>query len=320
MKCIKLMSIAALLFGFTVFSSAQTMQEVTEAYNNGAEAMAAGDLDKAITELEKCVDLAKKVGDDAEELLVVAESALPGLYFKKATNILATRDYPATLQALEATVAVAEKYNSKDVKETAEKTIPQIYMALGNADYTAQKYEDAIKNFDLALARDPNNARAYYVRGVCYQNLKDEANMEESFKLAIEKGTAANDAQSVQGAKTALSRYFYNAGITARRAQKWDDAIVAFTKTLEADVSNFDAYYALASSYNSKKSFDNAIAACEKALQIKTEGSDGVYYEFGTAYAGKNNNAKACEYFKKVGEGPFLAGAKYQIETALKCN
>jgi len=144
--------------------------------------------------------------------------------------------------------------------------------------------------------------------------------MEESYKFAIEKGTANNDAQSVQGAKTALTRYFYNAGIAARRAQKWDDGIAAFTKTIEADDTYFDAYYALSSCYNNKKSFDNAIAACEKALQIKTEGLDGVYYELGTAYAGKNNNAKACEYFKKVGEGPFLAGAKYQIETALKCN
>jgi len=320
MKCIKLMSITVALLGITVITSAQTLQEVTEAYNSGAEAMAARDFDKAITELEKCVDLAKQVGEDAEELQVVAENALPGLYFQKANAVLATRDYPATLQALEATVAAAEKYNSADVKASAEKTIPQIYLALGNADYQAQKYEEAIKNYEQVVARDPNNAGAYYRKGICYQNLKDEANMEESYKLAIEKGTAGNDAASVQGAKTQLSRYFYNAGIAARRAQKWDDAITAFTKTIEADDSNFDAYYALASSYNSKKSFNDAIAACEKALQIKTEGLDGVYYELGTAYAGKNDNGKACEYFKKVGEGPFLAGAKYQIETALKCN
>jgi len=314
------MSIVVALFGITVFASAQTLQEVTEAYNKGAGLMAAGDLDSAIAELERCVDMAKKVGDEAIELQVVAESALPGLYIQKANKILATRDYAATLLALEATVVAAEKYQSKEVKESAEKTIPSIYLALGLADYQAQKFEDAVKNFDQVIARDPNNAGAYYRRGICYQNLKDEAKMEESYKLAIEKGTASNDAQSVQGAKTQLSRYFYNTGIAARKAQRWDEAIAAFTKTIEADSNYFDAYYAMASCHNSKKSFDNAIAACEKALEIKTEGLDGVYYELGTAYAGKNNNARACEYFKKIGEGPFLAGAKYQIETALKCN
>ena len=320
MKCIRLMSIVAALFGITVVVSAQTLQEVTEARNKGSELMAAADLDGAIAELEKCVDLAKKVGDDAIEHQVVAESALPTLYFQKARKVLETRDYPAALKAFEATVAAAEKYNSKDVKETAEKTVPQIYLALGNADYQAQKYEDAVKNYSQVIERDPNNAGAYYRRGICYQNLKDEANMEESYKLAIEKGAAGNDAQSLQGAKTALSRYFYNIGVTARRAQKWDDAIAAFNKTIEADDKYFDAFYALASCQNNKKNFDQAIAACEKALQLKTDGLDAVHYELGTAYAGKNNTAKACEYFKKVGEGPFLAGAKYQIETALKCN
>jgi len=324
MKCIKLISIVVALFGITIISSAQTIQDVTEARNKGAELMAAGDLDGAITELEKCVDLAKKVGDDAEEHQVVAESALPGLYFQKANKILTTRDYQATLKALEATVAAAEKYNSAAIKESAEKTIPQIYLTLGNADYTAQKFEDAIKNYDQVITRDPNNAGAYFRRGICYQNLKVEDKMEESYKLAIEKGTATGDAATVQNAKTALSRYFYNTGITARRAQKWDDAIEALTKTVEVDNENADAYYALASCYNNKKSWDDAISKCEIALQLKSGGDskalDPIYYELGTAYAGKKDNGKACEYFKKVGEGPFLAGAKYQIETALKCN
>ena len=320
MRCFKELSIAALLFGFTAFSSAQTMQEVTEAYNKGGELIAAKNMDGAIAELEKCVDLAKKVGAEAEEIQVLAEIALPGLYFEKAKSVLATRDYQATLQALETTIAAAEKYKSKEVKESAEKTVPQVYLQLGNTDYQAQKYEDAIKNFDQVIAREPNMARAYYVKGVCYQNLKDEAKMEESYKLAIEKGSATNDAQTVQGAKTALSRYFYNAGIAARRAQKWDDAIAAFTKTIEADESNFDAYFALTGSYNGKQSWDNAISTGEKALTIKDSGLDGVYYELGTAFAGKKNNSKACEYFKKVGPGNFLQGAKYQIETALKCN
>jgi len=322
MKSITLMSIVVALFGITVITSAQTLQEVTEAYNKGAELMAAGDLDSAIAELEKCVDLAIKVGDDAVELQVVAESALPTLYFQKARKVLDSRDYQAALLAFEATAAAAEKYQSKEVKETAEKTIPQIYLTLGNADYQAQKFEDAIKNYDQVIARDPNNAGAYYRRGLCYQNLKDEAKMEESYRLAIEKGTANNDAQSTQGAKTSLSRYFLNIGIAAQRAQKWDDAIAAFSKTVEIDDRNADAYYSLAVCYDQKKSWDNVISNAEKVLEIGSSGDrlNAVSYYLGSAYAGKNNNTRACEYFKKVGEGSFLAGAKYQIETVLKCN
>ena len=322
-KSVKVLSIAVALFCFSVVSSAQSLQEVTEAYNKGAEMMAAGDLDGAITELEKCVEMAKQVGEDAEDLQFVAESAIPNLYLQKANRINQTRDFPATLVALKATVDAAERYNNADVKERAERTIPQVYLAMGSADFQAQKFEEAIQNLEQVIARDPSVARAFFIIGASYQSLRNEPKMEEYYKLAIEKGTAGGDATSVQQAKTQLSRFYLNAGITAQRAQRWDEAIAAFTKTVEVDDQHADAFYSLSSCYNSKRSWDDAIAAGEKALALR-QGSggalDGVYYQLGTAYAGKNNNARACEYFKLVGEGTFLAAAKYQIETALKCN
>ena len=323
MKSIKLLSIVAVLFGSTVIGSAQTLQEVIEARNKGSELMAAKDLDGAITELEKCVDLAKKVGGDAEEHQIVAESVLPSLYLQKATAINATKDYPATVKALEATVSAAEKYKNADIKEKAEKTLPQVYYAMGVADFQAQKSSEAIQNLDQTIARDPSIAGAYYIRGACYQSLKDESKMDENYKLAIEKGNASNDARTVQNAKTQLTKYYNNAGATAQRVQKWDDAIAAYKKTIEVDPENSDAYYMLSTCYNSKKSWNDAISSGEKALELKIGGDakalDGIYYQLGTAYAGKNDTAKACENFKKVANEPFLTGAKYQIETALKC-
>jgi len=318
-----MLSIAMALFGITVVSSAQTIQEVVESRNKGSELMAAGDLDGAIAELEKCVDLAKKVGEDAEEHQIVAESALPNLYMQKATKINATRDFPATLKALEVAVAAAEKYNNPGVKESAEKIIPQIYYAIGAADFQAKKFDEAIQNLDQVIARDPNMAMAYFIKGASYQSLKDEAKMEENFKLAIEKGTASNNAQAVQQSKTQLVNYFNAVGTTAQGAKRWDDAIAAFSKTTEIDNQNPTAYYSLAACYNEKKSWDNAIASLEKALEFRTEKDrwslDGAYFQFGTAYAGKKDNDKACEYFKKIGAGNFQASAKYQIETVLKC-
>lgn len=311
------------LYGFTVVSFAQTHQDVVDARNKGAELMAAGDLDGAIAELEKCVDLKKKIGEDAEVHGSLIESNLPNLYLQKAVKIKDTKDYPATIKALEATVAAAEKYNNPNVKEKAEKTIPRIYFEMGTADFSAQKYNEAVQNLDQAIARDSSMAGAYYVRGECYQVLADETNMVESYQQAIEKANVNGDVSTAQKARKALSKYYYNAGNAARRVQKWDDAIAAFTKTVEVDNKNADAYYAMAGCFNSKKNYEQAIASCEKALQLRDEADskalDPIYYELGTAYAGKNNTGKACEYFKKIANEPFLGGAKYQIESALKC-
>jgi len=315
MKCIKLFSIVVVMCGFTLAGYAQTPQEVVEAINKGRELMAAGNLDGAIVELEKSVEMAKKVGEEAEEYQVIAETALPGLYLRKADNILKTGDLPATLKALEATVAAAEKYKNPAEKEKAEKIIPVVYQRMGNADYTDKKFEAAIKNFEQALARDPNLVAIYFTIGACYQQLKDEAKMEENYKLAIEKG----DAKTAQNAKTQLTRYYNNAGATAQKAKKWDEAIAAFSKTVEVDDKNTDAYYALAMCYIEKKSWDNTISNAEKALELGDTRTDMIYYYLGSAFAGKNDNAKACENFKKVTGGSALAGAKYQIEHVLKC-
>jgi tetratricopeptide (TPR) repeat protein len=323
MKCIKLLSVLAVLFGFTLVSPAQTLQEVTDARNKGAELMAAGDYDGAITELEKCVDLAKKVGADADEHRLVAEGALPNLYLQKADKILDTKDYPAALKALEAAKAAAGKYNSEDVKAKVEKSIPLVYLAVGSADFQAKKFPDAIKSLDQATSLDPDMARAYFIKGASYQSLKEDDKMIENYKLAIEKAKAAGDASTAKSATSQLNKFFFNNGITAMKVKKWDEAIASFNKAVEVDPTYADAYYRMTSCYNNKKDWNNAITSGEKALKLRAgddaKATDGIYYELGTAYAGKNDNGKACESFKKVVNEPFLKGAKYQIETALKC-
>jgi len=324
MKCVKVLSIAVALFGITVISSAQTFQDVADAYNKAAEFLSKGDLDGVIAEMEKCVELAKKVGtDEAEEIGMNAEVNLPNYYLQKADKLNKEKDYPATLKALEATVAAAEKYKNTGVKEKAEKTIPTVYYAMGAADYQAQKFNEAVQKLNQAIALDPGNTGAYFLRGVCYQQLKDEPNMYESYKLTIEKGTASGDVSNVQKAKTQLVTFYNQAGSAAQGAKKWDDAIAAFSKTIEIDDVNTTAYYSLAVCYNEKKNWDSVIANLEKAVEFRTDKDrwtlDGANFYLGTAFAGKKDNAKACEYFKKVGEGNFLASAKYQIETVLKC-
>ena len=320
MRCIKLLSICMLLFGFMQFGSAQTLQEVNDALKKGSELKATGDLDGAIAELEKCVDLSTEVGDDALEFQVVAEKALPELYLAKAQKIYATKDFPEYLKALETTVAVSEKYQNTDIKEKAEKVIPQAYFAIGAAEYQEKKYDDALKTLGQAVALDPNFARPYYILGVIYQTMKDEDKMAENYKTAIEAGEANNDATTAKNAKTQWFNYYNVPGTQAFNAQKWDDAISLLTKAVEIDDTKDNAFYALATCYNNKKNWDLAISNAEKTLELRSGGdTNDAYYQLGVAFAGKNDKAKACETFKKVTGGRYLESADYQIKVALKC-
>ena len=320
MKCIKLLSICVLLFGFVQFGSSQTLQEINDALKKGSELKATGDLDGAIAELEKCVDLSTKLGDDAVEFQVVAENALPELYLAKAQKIYATKDFPEYLKALEVTIAKSEKYQNKDIKEKAEKVVPQAYFAIGAAEYQEKKYDDAVKNLSQAVTLDSNFARAYYILGVIYQTTKDESKMAENYKLAIEAGEANNDAATAKNAKTQWFNFYNVQGTQSFNGQKWDDAISFLTKAAEIDNSNSKTFYALTTCYNNKKNWDLAISYAEKTLELIGDGdANDAYYQLGVAYAGKNDKAIACETFRKVTAGRYLESAKYQIETALKC-
>ena len=336
MKYIKLLSIVVALFGFTVIVSAQTMEDVVNARNNGANFMASGNLDEAIVEFEKCIELAIQVGEEAEMVQIEIEGALPNLYLQRVSKI-PRDDHSALLQALEATVAIAEKYNDTRAKENAERQIPQIYVAIGNKFRSEQKFEEAIANFEEAISINPNIAIAYFLKGVCYESMRDEPNMDESYKLAIEKGKESGDAQNARQAQERLRNYHRNAGARAnteaqtmennKRPQrdvdaKFNDAIVSFTKALEVDDRDFDSYRGLITSYNGLKRWDDAIANGEKALEIKDSGADAIWYGLGVAYVCKKDNAKACESFKKVttSEQRLFTAAKEYITNFLKCN
>jgi tetratricopeptide (TPR) repeat protein len=309
---------ASLAVLFSV-SYAQTMEESVEARNKGAELMANGDIEGAITALEKCVEISKNVGSEADENRTVAEAALPGLYLQKADNVLSTKNYSAALKAFEEVLVVADKYKNNAIKEKVEKPMTEIYYVIGATAFQKNDIAEALKNLDIAISRDPDHAKSYYIKGVVYQKQGDEDKMAENYKSAIEKADANNDRNTSKNAKSTLSKYYFNKGISALQKKSYDAAITAFNQTVEVDDAFADAYFRLATCYNAKKDYDKAIANAEKALSIKTTDKDGIYFELGNAYMAKKDNGNACEAFKQVKADPYAANAKHQREVVLKC-
>ena len=44
-----------------------------------------------------------------------------------------------------------------------------------------------------------------------------------------------------------------------------------------------------------------------------------IYYELGNTYAGKGDNAAACDAYTKANKGDYAEAAKYQMEHVIKC-
>ena len=93
LKYIKMLSIAAIMLGNVVAVSAQTLRDVSDAYNKADELLTENNISGAITEFEKCLELAIKVGSEADELRVKAENMLPDLFLQKTNKLLENKNY-----------------------------------------------------------------------------------------------------------------------------------------------------------------------------------------------------------------------------------
>ncbi|RKP23036.1 hypothetical protein SYNPS1DRAFT_4574, partial [Syncephalis pseudoplumigaleata] len=56
----------------------------------------------------------------------------------------------------------------------------------GNELYTAQRYEDAIREYSTAIIQNPRVIAYYTNRALCYQKLEAYAAMEQDCRRAIE--------------------------------------------------------------------------------------------------------------------------------------
>ena len=69
------------------------------------------------------------------------------------------------------------------------------------------------------------------------------------------------------------------------------------TKAIGYDKNNFEAYYYRGCAKVNAMKYDEAIADFEKAIEIKPDYADA-YFNLGRTYYLKNDEDKACEYYK----------------------
>lgn len=299
---------------------AQTVNEVVETYNMGAEAMNDGELESAITYFEETVALVDEVGPDAEEYRFKAESVLPGLHYRLAMDAFKADEYKNAVEKMKETVEVAETYNDEGIKQKAESYIPQFLYAHGNQFYKAKEWDKAIAKYKQTVELDPEYINAYFRLALIYRNMNDNEKMIEYFDQVIENGPSGNS--TVEKAERVLKAHFLK---NAQQAINTNDFAVAADNLNNALKygADEDVYYYLALSYNGMEEWDKAIENALKAVEM-SDGSDSekarFYYELARAYTGKGNTDSACEAYANAAHGKFEEAAKYQIEHVLNCS
>ena len=305
-----------IFFGAAIqWAGAQTLEEATNAYNQGV-ALAATDLPKAITSLQQAADISTKLGDEGAEILKLSNQQLPVLQYNYATSLYKEKKVDEAIANFEKAYDFADKYGDDAIKGKSSNLIPQLYRAKGVGEYNAEKYDAALVSFEKVLKYDPNLASIYLTQFKIYSKQNKTDLMKTAMDSAIVVGKRTNDVKTVEQALLIEANNAYEKKDFPKVISLLNDA-TTYTQ------DNSEIYYLLALSQNKLSKWEEAIESAEKGLSVEENNADKkarFYFEMGTAQAGKGASDAACASFKKAAVGPFAESANYQIKTVLKCN
>ena len=310
----------AAIIGSTA-ATAQTLDDVVNKFNSAAEHVNS-DAAKAAGLLEEAVELATKVGAEADELRLMAQAQLPAVYFRVGTEQQRDGNTESALAAFHKSLDLGLEYNDPNTVSRAQNILGRLYLSQGNAAYRANENEKAIELLTKSVEFDPDNQRTYLLLGLTNRRLENLEGMIGTMDLAIEKARAADDEQTQATAEKSMRDYLAVRANRSIQGNRSTEAVEYLNIALKYG-EEAQTYFLLTLAYNSLQQWDNSITAASKALEL--EAGDAaekakIHFEMGNALREKGDTDAACRAFRSAAHGNYAEAANYQIQHVLKCN
>jgi len=142
----------------------------------------------------------------------------------------------------------------------------QPYFALGNFYSDLGKFDDAAKDFEIAVSKDPRNYLNHYMYGTMLFRLNKISEAAAQFKTALELNPSHADS------------YFWLGRILVRQG-KLDEAVATFQKTVKLEPKHIAAYYQLGLLYARKGEQANSEQMFKIQNQLNADIHKGIIYE-----------------------------------------
>jgi serine/threonine protein kinase/tetratricopeptide (TPR) repeat protein len=162
------------------------------------------------------------------------------------------------------------------------------YRGLGEAFAKKKDYDRAINNFGTAIKLRPSDRLSYSSRGDAYFTKGQFKKAVEDYTLALElKGPALTPKNA---AAVLASRAYGYLGL-----EDWAKAIADFTKAIDRDDKNADAFAGRGRARDGKGDPESAIKDLERAIDLQRE-KGWHYYWLASVYIKKKDFTKAIDY------------------------
>lgn len=309
-KIISTLATLALAVGYV---GAQDLTEITEMYNSGAEAIAAGDKEGALKSFEQAYELAAALGEEGAEIAENCKNVIPELNLSIAKSLVNDTKYTEAIERIKTTISVAEKFANADILAEAKDLMPKVVMQNASVLLNAKKYAEAAEAYKEVLSGDPANGLAAFRLGLALTG----AGKTEEAKAALQ--TAAENGQQAQAYKQ-LSNLFLKEAAADLKAKQYAKAVDAAVKVTEYDGKNSLAFQIAGQASQIQNKDNDAIKYFEKYLELAPTAKNATQIAFtvGALYQKAKNNAKAVEYFQKAVNDPALGDKAKALINALK--
>ena len=309
-KIISTLAALALAAGYV---GAQDLTEITEMYNSGAEAIAAGDKEGALKSFEQAYDLAAALGEEGAEIAENCKNVIPELNLSIAKSLVNDTKYTEAIDRIKTTISVAEKFANADILAEAKDLMPKVVMQNASVLLNAKKYAEAAEAYKEVLSGDPANGLAAFRLGLALTG----AGKTEEAKAALQ--TAAENGQQAQAYKQ-LANLFLKEAAADLKAKQYAKAVDAAVKVTEYDGKNSLAFQIAGQASQILNKDNDAIKYFEKYLELAPTAKNATQIAFtvGALYQKAKNNAKAVEYFQKAVNDPALGDKAKALINALK--
>jgi len=173
----------------------------------------------------------------------------------------------------------------------------------GNASKNRSEYEQAIKDYTIALEKDSNDASIYVNRGIAFCEMRDFSTGIDDFNEAIRLSPDLSSAYTLRGRalcatvvtvtdiKPKFSNFTYETDDgwdPAKHKLVFEKAMSDFNQAIRLDPNDAVNYYERGSAYQMKREYDNAITDYNQALK-RNPGYLEVYKNRREAYFSKGD-------------------------------
>ena len=257
--------------------------EAAQHYSKGLELLKNRDFRNAAIALEQSVGADSTYGD--------AHYALAKTY--KVLN-----QFDRAIRAFEAAAR-----HGASAKERIPAQLADIHKKSGVQSFKQKRFREAIGSFEKVLERSSGDADLFYLLGLCYNALRDDAAAAKAFEDAIDA-----DATYVKAHKSLAD--------LQRRQGKLQTAAGTYRQAIALDPDYTRAYLGLAKVQIDSEDLDGALSTLKKAVEVDPEFLEGLCL-IGQTLSQKGRYHEAIAPLKQaIGVNGKHAEAQYRLAEA----